>query len=147
MMYRSLFSSSLFDDLDRLQRQWQQAFDGMSPSIRGVAGGFPAVNVGHTPSSTEIYAFVPGIDPAQIEVSLDRGVLSISGERADAATSAGDAELTVHGNERFAGRFRRVISLPEDSDPGAVQAECRDGVLHVSVKRRESAQPRRIEVH
>lgn len=42
-----------------------------SPSIRGWAGGFPAVNVGHTPGSTEVYAFVP---PAQIGVTIDRGV-------------------------------------------------------------------------
>jgi HSP20 family protein len=143
--YRHLSSNSLFDEFERLQRQLQQAFDAGTPSIRGWAGGFPAVNVGHTPSSTEIYAFVPGVDPAQIDVSLDRGVLSISGERAPAARD-GDEALTVHGNERFAGRFRRVIGLPEDSDPAAVQAECRDGVLHISVKRRESAVPRRIEI-
>jgi HSP20 family protein len=52
----------------------------------------------------------------------------------------------VHVNERFDGRFRRVISLPDDIDPNAVSADYTDGVLHVSVKRRESAQPRRIEV-
>jgi len=147
MMYRSLNSSdTLFDALDRLQRQLLQTFDGAMPSIRGDAGGFPAVNVGHTPYSTEVYAFVPGIDPAQIDVSLDHGVLSISGERPPVTDGNGDAALTVHGNERFDGRFRRVIGLPEDSDPAAVQADCRDGVLHVSVKRRESALPRRIEV-
>lgn len=145
-MYRSLFTGDLFADMDRLQRQLQQAFDvPASPSIRGFARGFPAVNVGHTPGSTEIYAFVPGIDPAKVEVTLDRGVLSISGERA-ATVGESDAKLTLHSNERFDGRFRRVISLPDDSDPNAVSADCRDGVLHVSVKRREAAQPRRIEV-
>ena len=144
-MYRSLFSGDLFADMDRLQRQLEQAFDLSSPSIRGSAGGFPAVNVGHTPGTTDIYAFVPGIDPARIDVTLDRGVLSISGERSP-VPAAGDAKLTLHAKERFNGRFRRVISLPEDSDTGSVQAECRDGVLHISVKRREAAQPRRIQV-
>lgn len=72
-MYRSLFGGDLFAQIDRLQRQMQQAFDLTSPSIRGWAGGFPAVNVGHTPASTEIYAFVPGVDPAQIGVTIDRG--------------------------------------------------------------------------
>jgi HSP20 family protein len=52
----------------------------------------------------------------------------------------------VHINERFAGRFRRVVSLPDDADPGAVGAEYRNGVLHLSIKRRESALPRRIEI-
>ena len=52
----------------------------------------------------------------------------------------------MHINERFAGRFSRVVSLSDDLDPNAVSADYRDGVLHVSVKRRESAQPRRIAV-
>jgi HSP20 family protein len=52
----------------------------------------------------------------------------------------------VHINERFAGRFRRVVSLPDDVDPNAVSAEYRNGVLHLAIKRRESAAPRRIEV-
>jgi HSP20 family protein len=144
-MYRSLFGDDVFAQFGRLQRQMQQAFDLTSPSIRGLAGGFPAINVGHTPASTEIYAFVPGIDPSQVDVTIDRGVLSISGERQPAFGDS-DAKLTLHSNERFDGHFRRVVSLPDDSDPASVQASCRDGVLHVSVKRRESAQPRRIEV-
>jgi HSP20 family protein len=143
-MYRSLFSRDLFAEMDRLSREMQQAFD-LTPAIRGFArGGYPALNVGSTPTSVEVYAFAPGIDPAKVEVNLDRGVLTIAGERA-AAVSA-DEKTTVHVNERFDGRFRRVISLPDDIDPNAVSADYTDGVLHVSVKRRESAQPRRIEV-
>ena len=144
-MYRSLFSGDMFAEIDRLQRQLQHAIESSSPGIRGFAGGFPAVNVGMTPGSTEIYAFVPGIDPAQIEVTLERGVLTIAGERA-ASRDNGDAKVTRHSQERYAGLFRRVIGLAEDLDPGSVKAECRDGVLHVSARRLESARPRRIEV-
>jgi HSP20 family protein len=144
-MYRSLFSRDLFAEMDRLQREMQQAFDTVSPSIRGFAQGYPALNVGSTPASVEIYAFAPGVDPAKVEVRLERGVLTIEGERAP-AVRAGDDKATAHINERFEGRFRRVVSLPDDVDPNAVNASYRDGVLHVSVKRRESTQPRRIEV-
>jgi len=145
MLTRSLFPRDLFAEMDRLTREMQQVFD-LSPSIRGIGrGGFPALNIGSTPSGVEIYAFAPGIDPAKVEVQLDRGVLTISGER-PASVSADDEKTTVHVDERFAGRFRRVISLPDDIDPNAVSADYRDGVLHVSIKRRESAQPRRIEV-
>lgn len=144
MLTRTLFPRDLFAEMDRLTREMQQSFD-LSPSIRGAArGGYPALNIGNTPSGVDIYAFAPGIDPAKVEVNLDRGVLTIAGERP--ATPAGDEKTTLHVNERFAGRFRRVISLPDDIDPSAVRADYRDGVLHVSVKRRESAQPRRIEV-
>jgi HSP20 family protein len=140
-----LFSRDLFAELNRLQREMQQALD-ISPSIRGFGrGGFPALNVGGTPHSVEIYAFAPGLEPASLDVSLDRGVLTISGER-KTDLPAPNEKAAVHINERFAGRFSRVVSLSDDLDPNAVSADYRDGVLHVSVKRRESAQPRRITV-
>ena len=147
-MYRSLFSRDLFAEMDRLQREMQQAFD-LSPSIRGLTrGGFPALNMGGTPQSVEIYAFAPGLDPASIDIQSDRGVLSISGERRapEAPDSGQQGRATVHLNERFAGSFRRVVSLPEDVDRDGITADYRDGVLHISVKRREAAQPRRVTV-
>lgn len=145
-MYRSLFPRDVFAELDRLQREMQSALD-YSPNIRGIGrGGYPALNVGSTPTSVEIYAFAPGMDPATIDVQLERGVLTIAGER-KSQRPADDTRTTLHVNERFEGRFRRVVSLPDDADPAAVSADYRDGVLHVSVKRRESTQPRRIEVN
>jgi HSP20 family protein len=145
-MYRSLFPRDVFAELDRLQRDIAQSFDVASPSIRGIGrGGYPALNVGGTPQSVEIYAFAPGLDPDKFEVNLERGVLTISGERAVALRN-GDEKAAVHINERFSGRFRRVLSLPDDIDPTAVDADYRDGVLHISIKRRASAQPRRIEI-
>ena len=144
-MYRSLFPRDVFAELYRLQRDMSTLFD-HSPSIRGFGrGGYPALNVGSTPGSVEIYAFAPGVDPAAVEINLDRGVLTIDGERKP-TLPAGDEKTTLHLNERFDGHFRRVVSLPDDIDPAGVTADYRDGVLHVSVKRRESAQPRRIEV-
>jgi HSP20 family protein len=145
-MYRTLFPRDLFAELDRLQRDLA-GFVEPSPSIRGLGrGGYPALNVGSTPGSVELYAFAPGLDPATIEVNLDRGVLTVAGERRASLPESGDAKTTLHLNERFAGRFRRVVSLPDDIDPNAVTADYRDGVLHVSVQRRASAQPRRIDV-
>jgi HSP20 family protein len=144
-MYRTLFARDLFSEFDRLQREVATMFD-RTPSIRGLGrGGYPALNVGTSPAAVEIYAFAPGLDPASIEVDLDKGVLSLSGER-KSALPATDAKTTVHQQERFAGRFRRVVSLPDDIDPDGVSAGYADGVLRVSVKRREAAQPRRITV-
>ena len=69
-MEYSLFPRDLFAELDRLQRQMQQAFE-LSPSIRGLArGAFPALNVAGTEDSAEIYAFAPGLDPASIHVQV-----------------------------------------------------------------------------
>src|ERR1700741_5615977 len=77
----SLFPRDVFAELDRLQREMQQAFE-FSPSIRGVGRrGYPALNVGGTPQSVEIYVFAAGLAPAAMDVKLEKGVLSIAGER------------------------------------------------------------------
>ena len=145
-MYRSLFPRDLFAELDRLQRDMSGLFD-YSPAIRGLGrGGYPALNVGSAPTGVEVFAFAPGVDPATIDIQLDRGVLTISGERRSATPAASDDKTTLHVNERFAGRFRRVVSMPDDIDPASVAAEYRDGVLRVSAQRKAAAQPRRIDV-
>ncbi len=142
MPYRTVYPRDLFADLDRLQREMQQAFE-YSPSIRGLTRGFPALNVGGTSKSVEIYAFAPGIDPAGLEVEIEKGVLTIAGER---RVEAVPEKASVHIDERFAGRFRRVVTLPDDVDANAVEARYRDGVLHISIARKEAAQPRRITI-
>jgi HSP20 family protein len=145
MLYRSLFPRDVLSELERLQREMQQNLE-MSPSIRGISrSGFPAINVGSTPKSVEIYAFAPGVEPASIDVHLEKGVLTIIGERPSLPPPA-DVQTTTHIDERFSGRFRRVVSLPDDIDPNAVRAKYRDGVLQISIQRLEATQPRRITI-
>ena len=140
--------NSLFGQFERLRRELDEVFgvSGLPSSIRSVAPGtVPAINVGRTPSSVEIYAFAPGLDASKIEVTLDRGVLRIAGERTS-GIPANDPQVQVYTRERGTGSFTRAISLPDDVDPAQVNANYRDGVLHVSIARRESAQPKRITV-
>ena len=149
-MYESTLNhpNSLFGQFERLRRELDDVFgvSGLASSIRSVAPGtVPAVNVGRTATSVEIYAFAPGLDPSKIEVTLDRGVLRISGERAS-VIPADNAKVHVYTHERGTGSFTRAISLPDDVDPAQVNARYRDGVVQVSVARRESAQPTRITV-
>lgn len=140
-------AGSLFPELTRLQQQLEELFQPASMAgIRSVAWGtFPAVNVGSTADSVEVIAFAPGIDPKEIEITVDRGLLSLSGERRSDA-SQGQQAANTYAQERFTGRFRRVISLPEDADPAKVEAKFRDGVLHVTVAKKESSKPRQISV-
>lgn len=143
MIYRNLLPRDLFAEFERLQNEFDRTI-GFSPSIRGAAQRYPALNVGSTPAAVEIYAFVPGMDPERMEVQIEKGVLTLSGERSPVPAPE---QAMTHIGERFAGRFRRVVSLPDDIDAGAVTAQYRDGVLHVRVPRREAAQPRRIAIH
>lgn len=145
MIYRSLFPRDFLSELERLQSEIRQNLD-FSPSIRGISrGGFPAINVGSTPKSVEIYAFAPGLDPASIDVQLEKGVLTVAGERRSVLPPP-EAKATAHIDERFSGRFRRVVTLPDDIDANSVAARYRDGVLHISIQRRAAAEPRRITV-
>lgn len=145
MLYQSMFPNDIFSELDRLQREVQHVFEN-GPNIRGLMrGGFPALNVGSTQQAVELYAFAPGLDPATIEVNLERGVLTIAAERGSDLPNEDD-KTTVHIRERFTGRFRRVVTLPDDVDPAGVSARYRDGVLHINVKRLEAAQPKRIAI-
>ena len=149
-MYESILNhpDNLFGQFERLRRELDDVFgvSGLPSSIRSVAAGtVPAVNVGRTPTSMEIYAFAPGLDASKVEVTLDRGVLRIAGERASGIPTD-DAEVHVYTRERGTGSFVRTISLPDDVDPANVNASYRDGVLQVSVARRESVQPKRITV-
>lgn len=149
-MFESLLTSpgSFFTELDRLQREMQQTFSlsGRPGSIRAVASGaFPAINIGSTPAAVEIYAFAPGVDPSRLDVQVDRGMLTISGER-PRNTGEGNETVSVYARERFNGGFKRTVSLSDDVDPDKVSARYRDGILHITIGRRATTQPRRITI-
>ncbi len=142
------FPGSLFDELDRMQREMDSSFGerGLPSSIRAAAGrGFPPLNVGATPEAVEVFAFLPGADPSRLEITLDKGVLTIAGSRDDTLPEEGE-RFSIYKRERFHGAFKRVISLSEDVDPTRVKAEYCDGVLRITASRREEARPQRIEV-
>jgi len=149
-MYPALtsFSGDLFAEFDTLQRQLEQLMGlrGWPSSIRAAGrGAFPSVNVGTTEDAVEIYAFAPGIDLSKLEVSVDKGLLTISGERAVDLPEEND-KVSVYARERFAGAFKRVVSLPENVDSARVDATYRNGVLRIAIPKHEAAKPRRIEV-
>ena len=141
-------ASDLFGELNRLQSVLDQVFRPLErSSIRALAGGtFPVINVGSTPDSIEVMAMAPGLDPAALQVTADRGLLVIAGERKGDVPERRDG-LAVYAHERFTGPFRRVVTLPEDADPARIEATYRDGILRISVAKRESSKPRRIEVN
>lgn len=143
------FPEGFLAEVDRLHRQLDQSFGSSKApsSIRAIARGtFPAVNVGSTTDTIEVVAFAPGIDPKTLQLTIDKGLLVIVGERKNEVPED-DERTSIYAQERFAGPFRRVVSLPEDADSNRVNASYRDGCLRVSVHKLESSKPRQIEVH
>jgi len=149
-MYPSLtrFPGELFAQLEELQRQLERRIGtrGGPSSIRATdSGAFPPINVGTTETAVEIYAFAPGVDASSVEVSVDKGLLTIAGDRGKGVPEEGEG-VSIYATERFTGRFKRVVSLPEDADGAKVEATCRNGVLRILVPKREAIRPRRVEI-
>lgn len=139
------FGGGLFDELRRMEREMNQLF-GAAPwpsGIRSVARGtYPPINIGSTPEEVDVYLFAAGVDPASLDISIQQNLLTVSGERKLAVEEG----VEYYRKERYDGGFRRVVTLPEDVDPDKVEASYRDGVLHISIKRREATRPRQIEI-
>jgi HSP20 family protein len=137
---------SLLDELRRLDAGWDDSFTA-SPWVSGLRstgwGAYPPINIGSNPESVDVYLFAAGLDPQNLNVSVQQNLLTVSGERKHEP----EAKAQYYRRERFTGAFQRTVTLPDDVDPDKVEAHYRDGVLHVRVGRREEVRPRRIQIH
>ena len=105
-----LFGTDFFSEFDRLQQQMSNLFGNFPSSLRASRfRTFPPVNIGSTNDSIEIVAFAPGINAAELDVSIDKGLLTISGQRKPALPDTSD-DTRAYSQEVFAGAFRRSWS-------------------------------------
>lgn len=102
----------------------------------------PPVDVRETQDAYRLDIELPALAPQDVEVSFREGVLTIAGER----KRPDGADETVHRSERRFGRFARNFRLPEDADDESIAAAAHDGVLEVTVPKREKSRTRQIEV-
>lgn len=146
MMFATVtpFENRLFDEIRRMEQDMEELLSSVrATGIRSVGrGAFPALNVGATSDTVNVYLFAPGVDPKSLDVSIQQNLLTVSGERPANQVEGAD----YYRQERFNGSFRRVITLPDDVDPERVDARYRNGVLHIAVQRRETVKPRQITV-
>jgi len=130
--------------LSRFQRQFDRA---VGESADGAAAAnvswIPHVDVREEAERFVVAADLPGVEGKDIEVTADKGVLSIRGERHSENKTSADAFERV---ERATGTFLRRFTLPESADAEAIKARHVNGVLEVSIPKRPQEQPRRISV-
>lgn len=103
----------------------------------------PAVDIKEEEKQYVLHADVPGVDPKDIEVTLENGVLTIKGHKETETKSDNDKYQRV---ERFSGHFVRRFSLPDTVDADGVTARTEKGVLEIVIPKAEKAQSKRIEV-
>ncbi len=139
-----------FSDFSNLRRELDQLFDVGLPlaNIRSVPRGtFPAINICEGKDAVRVQALVPGVDPKSVNVVFQNNTLTIQGERDTAAEGRQEvAQERYHRRERFTGAFARVVSLPEGLNPDNIKAGCADGVLTITLSKREEQKPRKISV-
>ena len=133
-------------ELQRLEEELDDLWTGATPWAGGIRslppGAFPAINIASSEEAVTVYLFAPGIDAKALEISLQHNLLSVSGKRDVPRTP----KATYYRNERYEGAFHRVIALPDDIDPGKVEASYRDGIVEIRVQRFESSKPRQIKI-
>lgn len=127
-------------EINRLFSTWDNA-----DSSAATAGWVPSVDIHEYDTRFQLYVDLPGVEPNSVDITLDNGVLTISGERSLPAAPEGE-QMVNRRSERGHGRFHRRFILPDTVDAENVKASDRDGVLEISIAKHAKAQPRRIKV-
>ena len=103
----------------------------------------PSVDITENDDAFNILADIPGVDPKDIEISMDNGVLSIKGERKSETVEEKENYRRV---ERHSGQFYRRFTLPDSADAEKIEAKSEHGVITITIPKQEVAVSRRIEV-
>ncbi len=134
--------------MPRLQDEINRLFGSANntESSSATAGWVPAVDIHEYADRFEFYMDIPGVDPDKVELTLESGVLTLSGERPVTASKTKGEEAQFQRTERGLGHFYRRFVLPQTVDSDKVRATGKDGVLTVTVPKQAKAMPRRIQI-
>ncbi|RRN57290.1 Hsp20/alpha crystallin family protein [Pseudoxanthomonas sp. SGNA-20] len=133
-----------------LQEEFKQVFERFFGDVAGdqsdvvTSQWAPRVDIKEEHDRFVIFADIPGVDPKDIEVQMDRGMLTLKGER---ASEQEDGNERYTRRERAWGSFYRRFALPDSADPDGITATGRNGVLRIDIPKRPETTPRRIEVN
>lgn len=127
-----------------MDRLFEDAWRGNWPSTTGFAGfDSPALDIHETDTAYTVAVPLPGVNPQDINVKMQNGTLTISGELPQPKV-ADNAKVVVQ--ERYFGKFTRSVSLPEHVDADKVEATYENGVLNLNLPKLPEAQPKQIAV-
>jgi HSP20 family protein len=133
--------------MPRLQDEINRLFGNAreNDSSSATATWVPLVDIHEYPDRFELYVDVPGVDPATVELTLDDGILTLSGNRARPLRKAGEEPQGTRV-ERGHGQFHRRFVLPDTVDSEKVNAIGSHGVLTITIPKQPKATPRRIQI-
>jgi HSP20 family protein len=127
---------------DEMNRVFNRAF-GQPAREQGARAWAPALDIAERKDAYLVAVELPGVNPDDIDVTLENNLLTVQGERRQAQDSS---ERRFHRIERAYGTFRRSVSLPSSAQADAIQASYDNGVLQLLVPKAEEAKPRKIAI-
>lgn len=129
--------------INRLEQEIESLFDGLLAPTQQPSQPAPAMDVLEYENEFRIVAALPGVRREDLKITVQDGVLSISGERKAPELDAKAAWLR---RESSFGTFTRTLTLPRDVKTGEIGAELTDGILRLTIPKAEAARPREITV-
>jgi len=142
--------NTLWSTSNALPADLRQAFDRFFHNVESDGSNVvtsqwaPRVDIKEEEQRFVIYADVPGVDPATIEVSMEKGVLTIKGERSVEKSEQNSRFTRV---ERAHGKFHRGFALPDSADADNISAAGKHGVLEIVIPKKAEKAPRRITIN
>ena len=127
------------NEINRLAENRESGDEGSN--IIATSDWAPPVDILERDDAFVILADIPGVDPADIEINMENGVLSIKGQRLNQ-----EDRKAYKRAERAQGTFYRRFSMPDTADPERITARSKLGVLEITIPKQEKVQPRRISV-
>jgi HSP20 family protein len=143
MAIRGYEPFSVLNELSRELGRFQEGQEASDGSSLATAEWVPAVDIREEQDHYVIEADLPGVSPEAIDVQMERGELTVRGERAGPSR---DQAPSYRRAERAVGTFYRRFSLPDTADPDGIKARTNNGVLRLDIPKKAETQPRRIKV-
>lgn len=145
-LWRTSAAPSVWDELSTARREVDRIFYWFFNQPAGAqALWMPVVEVRETNDELHVTAELPGLKPEDVTVTVENGVLSISGEKKQ-EFQEGKEEGNYYLFERRYGRFERSFTLPRTVNADQIKARFEDGVLTIRLPKAESANPRRVQI-
>jgi len=137
--------SDYLRELENLQRRMDRAFQNVFGLERSPwrVGVYPLVNISEDQDHIYVRAELPGVNAADLEITVQDNNLILRGER---KIPTEEKQVNYHRRERESGFFRRVLALPARVQADKVEATCKDGILTIQLAKPEEIKPRKIEV-
>ncbi len=148
-LMRALLSQDNFRELESMSNRLNRILSEGNLSTRqpdetvAVADWMPVVDILETNENFLIQVELPGVEKSAVKLSIEKGVLLISGQRPQGTLSEG---MRYHRNERPYGRFERAFRVPDSVDEQKLEADLKNGVLTVRLPKVEKAKPKSIQI-